>query len=235
MTLRFQLEFGNENMDVSVDRDGVIVFNDRDMDYEVAFSAMSGGKSMAMVLLERWQDSRWSVLNRLLHEDHAFLCRMLADYVERVLPVYCSYSSFKDDRCPTIALETSRMILDGMAVSRSHATRVLNEVRASKDKAGELFDMVQPAFDVAVAAFTLIRAAIYTKWHDRSFIGSMYTLISGGLMDCQHAMVFAGPDHGLKHRKEALVVEEAWQWHRVYDAKVALDAGKPWPPMEATP
>lgn len=233
MTTQFRFTWFEEPMDVSIDRNGLVSFNDRDLEYDIAFSAMGGDLSAAQAFLARWEDSRWSIVIGVFGVDEDFMCRLLVDCVDHVLPIY--QARFGDDKNPENAVSTSRKILDGEQVPKEIATAIRRYVSGSANDREEFIGSPLNQYrDVANAARNLIRSAMQLKWRDGGFYGAVSTTIMIGLSDCSDAV--AANTYGIKSKRDAArLAERDWQWRRFYDAKTALDAGKSWPPMGVTP
>jgi hypothetical protein len=91
----FGLRRGADDFIVEVDYNGdlKIIEPQVDMEYEVAFTAMGGNESAAILLMRNWQEEPILVALRFLmpvgYQRHAEAKQMIAlDWVDHVLPIY---------------------------------------------------------------------------------------------------------------------------------------------------
>lgn len=232
MTLRFKFDYYTDDtqpMDISVNRDGKVTFNDRDIDYEVAFAAMSGDDAVVTMFLEDWNYSRWMIFCSTVSDEVDILIfgRFLTDCIEHILPIH------NDDRL-RFAIRVARDYFNSTEYSldasiKEATSGVSTALRDANMAESELAR--SPAKSVAQAVYNLIDIV------SSIMVRRSGDFVIGQIVSSLDLCVIATMDtaDGEEARAQAVELEEVWQWRRFYDIMTALQAGHGWPDMGATP
>lgn len=233
MTLRFKFKYYSdvdEWLDVSVSRDGEISFNDRDIEYDMAFQAMGGDPSMATMFLQAWNCNLWEAVFIMVRRDNAMYGRFLVDCADHAFGVYKN------------SVFDNSIISESLLAARNYYASPENrEFSRVLEMKTALFGLVREAsfagdhmlVEAAEAAYKIINT-IYSH-HNAYSDFYVEGLMVGSIKYCANMVgsiraVSSGVSIGMAVKKES-----NWQWHRFYDIMTELQAGRDWPPMEATP
>lgn len=193
-----------ELIEVEIGRDGALTILDAERDYKVAFAAMAGDLSNIQLLEELWVADPMHAIMYALDIPFDAKLRLAADYVEHTLYGY----EARRGSLVLRALGSVRRYADG----RSN----LKTLDAMYQR---ILKQETPA---AKAAMYLLTHHGHTNHNVALWCAASDVCVSkGGLVPTS--------------RSESEIAEElAWQVRRFVDTMEALQAGKKWPPMEAT-
>lgn len=227
MTIRFELPLATENLrerfTIEISRDGEMSFPgyEEQLEYDIAVVAMGGGKSLPLVLENRWEipAGRSHAIAHNFGLGRKVVRRIAADCVSHVADCYEAgvpgdgrfrdalshlYRSIEHDGPPDGADQF-------LADAQNLVAKMELAVRKTNDKSVE---MAHDALFQATA-----------RRPELSIVRS----------SCMTAMAFfVERDECSSTWDEAVVKEESWQIRRFHDVIESLQQKKKWPPLEAT-
>lgn len=106
MSLIFTATYQKEKFQVEVTRDGDLIFLDHDIAYDETIVALGGEESMALLLSNKWDDDKLSVIDFNLQMDIEHRLRLLRDYHDRVLKI-CQLSGAPISDCVNLKFRLS--------------------------------------------------------------------------------------------------------------------------------
>lgn len=227
MTIRFELPLTKENLrerfTVEISRDGEMSFPgyEEQLEYEIAYVAMGGRKSLPLILADRWEipAGRSHAIAHNFGLGRKVVRRIAADCVSHVADCYEAgvpgdgkfrealshlYRSIEHDVNPD---EADRFL----AKAQNLVGNMELAVRKTNDKSVEMAHDALFQVSARRADLPIVRTS------------------------CMTAMAFfVERDEHSSAWDEAVVDEEAWQIRRFHDVIEALQQKKKWPPLEAT-
>jgi hypothetical protein len=237
MTLKMRVKVGKEMMDIEISDAGELSFpgQEEQLEYEIAYTAMGGTKTAALMWLSVWPAAPAEIICAdLLDTGNSYLDRyrmvlLGADWVEHVLRIYEEHN--KGDSRPRYAVEAAVRYIDGLI---------------DEDGLYEAHDAASMAYDEAVgiselhaasAACSAPRAAKSLLWgSDPSiyvFDGASSAIVAAGLWAVRD-MDENDPDED-RVKMDARTAEASWQARHFVHVMKNLRDGKPWPKIEETP
>lgn len=228
MSTIFTARYLFDDFEVEITREGNLLFLDYDVQYDVVMAEFGEPETVAVMLLEEWKDDPLDVICRRLGLEKQPLIYLAADWAEHVLPEFQDYD--KDDKRPEEAIKIARKCAEeigtpeeGKAIA---ATEAAHNARMAAENARDWASR-SAAASAATSAFWAAKAAaeiFYSKPQSIVYVS-----------DAARAAQRAAARAHAGRREAARLAELAWQIRRFVDCMEAVQSGKPWPPLGATP
>lgn len=197
--------FEDEKVEVEISGDGKLTIVDHDIEYDIAFVAMGGEKTPAVRLMDIWLKNPADVICYNLGLEDNTLMLLAADWAEHVLPIF-EKVRLKDKR-PRLAIEATRDFVSGKITAAQLDKAHQEAIHAAVKMAEEW-----PGTGAVAAAWS----AAYAAWAAAAWAWNKAA-------DWARRSTATDPH-----------LEQAWQVRRFVHVMECLQAGKPWPPLEAT-
>ena len=203
--------FEKDGLSVKISRDGEISFPgyDKQLQHDIAVAAMGGEKTLAVILLNRWEFRPAEIMCHQIKLPRDVFVGLAADWAEHVLPAFGG--SRLSDYSPS-----PRMLID---FARSFVAA------SEEERAGFSMSICRNASRVASGVGGFPKKAARAAWF------AARCVCEGGSLTAKNAKNAATHAEGAVEDK---YVERAWQIRRFVDVLEALKTGKPWPLLEAT-
>lgn len=218
MSVIFTAQYKGERFQVEITRDGDLIFLDHDIEHDIAMAEFGDPETIAVRLSKKWQERPASVICKNLGLSISELAHLTIDWAETLLPVF-EKTNRLDARLRN-AIIYSRRLIEGKTTKD-----IADEFALSaRDTTFEYFGL-KKQIAVAVHEASVVAALAYSLTQKLSpFDESSH--IRRLRLSAIKASIAAGNVGG--------TVQRHWQIRRFVDCMEAVQAGKPWPPLEAT-
>lgn len=237
MSAEFHIRFEDTVFRVKIDRDGTMTILDppmtpEDMEYEIAVAAMGGERSLPLRLHDTWDtDPITTIVNHLPGMSNSDLNLLALDWARHVLPIYTAALAVDhQQRMSHIAwllLKAGKSFVAASTPSKKDQTDISNYAALTAEWAeGESKTENNSNSSKAWSAWYAIAALSMAMYMDPRRCAD------------RAADAFArkdGPEEGSDEFYAEYRKEQAWQVRHFVAVMTALQAGKNWPPMGATP
>lgn len=210
---------------IEIGKDGNIYFPDNDIEYDLTMTEFGEPRTFAIELFEEWNFDKIEFILEKLGLSKQTMIMLSADFAEHVLHFF--EEVFPEDDRPRRSIEGARIY----ALSIETESERLNS-----KKAFELAMMADGARSMVAgsgtySALNAAYAAAQAGFAAGSHVRTEHTVAN---VASYAAKSTSAPDYYSAGVPSDWGKEYAWQIRRFVDCMEALQAGKPWPPMEIT-
>lgn len=251
MSAEFHIHFEDTVFRVKIDRDGTMTILDPpvEMEYEIAVAAMGGERSLPLRLQDTWErDPITTITHHLTGFSNNDLNLLALDWAEHVLPIYtktfATVNPVAASRVIALLRRSRNSIVGGSTISKKdqevaskYSTATADWADIGDKTASDVESMKAWAVWYAIAALSMAIHGDSRRCADRAATAFAHRdgrarRGSGEVSPAVEAEI----DAEFSEEFEAeYLKEQAWQVRRFVDVMTALQTGKNWPPLGATP
>lgn len=199
----------NDNFLVRIHRDGAIEFLDHDIEYDLAMVEFGEPETYAIEVKHQWEeDPVW------------FFVRNFETTKEHLLLLSIDFSEHAATKLKKPFSKDNRII---------EAIKTLRKFKNRNTNKGEIKDMLAVIYDMRSAAIDDSLKKVCD-----SIIYTSLNVIAYDTPGIDHSLFDLSTAAAIKSRGSHAEKERKWQIRRFVDCMASVQAGKPWPPLEAT-
>lgn len=204
----------HETVRIEILKDGNLYFPDNDIEYDITMTEFGEPETFAIQLFREWNSDRIEFILERLELSKQTIVMLAADFADHVLPLF--EKEFPADGRPRKSIEGARIYASSI------------ETEGERQNSIKAFELAMKADDARhMAAGSGTRSSLYAA----------YAAMSAGLAAGSHAPAENTVMSTASYAANAALnwnEEYNWQIRRFVDCMEALQAGKPWPPLEIT-